>query len=56
MSEATFPQSFSETEEKHEQTIEEYWTELQNLRRQIEADQSEIDRLQVETRAMLENL
>ena len=56
MSELTLSQSFSETDENYEQAIEECWTELQNLRKQIDADQSEIERLQAETSLMLKEL
>lgn len=56
MSELTLSQSLSETDENYEQAMEECWTELQTLRKQIDADQAEIDRLQAETSVMLKKL
>lgn len=56
MSEMIASQPIAETEENYEAAIEACWTELQHLRRQIDADQTEIDRLKTETRAMLSEL
>ena len=39
-----------------EQAIEACWNELLHIRQQIDADQSEIARLQAETRVMLTEL
>lgn len=56
MNELILSQSFSETDPNYEEALEECWQELQALRKQIDSDQDEIDRLQAETNRMLTEL
>jgi Tfp pilus assembly protein PilN len=56
MTELTLTPNVPGTNENDEAAIEQCWAELQRLRKQIDADQAEIDRLKAETQAMLASL